>query len=135
MLSRRDLFKVGFLQRCAREGLSEQEMLTRVRRAREKLAGLTDILSTPYNAGVNLASSAVGHLGSALTTGAVLGPLALGGLGGYAVAHATDADETDAEAARKRDYIAQLRQMADQVKQNSELARKRKLQARPYNRT
>lgn len=134
MLSTREAFKVGFLHRCAKEGLTEEEMLTRVKSARTKLASALDLLTTPYNAAASLGGAAAGHLGNAALAASVLAPLAVGGLGGYAAANALDADEVDAEAVRKRDLIAQLRQLTEQAKQNAALAQRRRNQARPYSR-
>lgn len=134
MLDKRQLFKVGFLHCCAKEGLTVEETRARIKRASEKLAGIGDLLMTPYNAAVNAASGAAGTLGSLAVGGAIAAPLVAGGLGGYALSHALDADEVDAEQARKQDYIAQLRVLTQQARHSSELRRKRHAQARPYNR-
>lgn len=134
MLDKRQLFKVGFLHCCAKEGLTIEETRARIKRASEKLAGISDLLMTPYNAAVGAASGAAGTLGNLALGGAIAAPLMIGGLGGYALSNALDADDTDAEQSRKQDYIAQLKVLTQQARLNSQLRRKRQAQARPYNR-
>ena len=48
-LSKREAFKVAFLERCAMDGLTPEEMLDRADVALQKLAGFMDFVTTPYN--------------------------------------------------------------------------------------
>lgn len=83
-LDARDAFKVGFLARCAEEGLSGDQIAGRVKAAGDKFASLLS----------GLGSAA----GSALSTGiplALAAPIVLGGAAGYGLSRATDIDDTD----------------------------------------
>jgi hypothetical protein len=84
MLTPRDAFKVGFLARCAEEGLSADQITERVKLAADKFAGLMD--------------SITGLGQSAVSTGlplAALAPIALGGVAGYGLSRMTDIDDSD----------------------------------------
>jgi hypothetical protein len=103
------MFKVGFLLRCADEGLSDEETAERVQEAAQFVAVLekqavfgTDLMALPK------------MLKSLGLWGLAAGGLA-GGLGGYAVGKATDT-ESDPEEVKRQELIAAYQQQADRVR-------------------
>lgn len=105
MLTPREAFKVGFLARCAEEGLSADQIAARVKFAQDKFAGLMAGLSS------------VGS--SALSTGlplALLAPIALGGVAGYGLSRATDIDDTDVDEIKNQELLDTYAQQTAKVK-------------------
>lgn len=94
MLTPREAFKVGFLARCAEEGLSPAQIQDRVKLARDKFAGVLDSL---------------GHAaGSVFSTGAplaLIAPPALGAIAGYGLSRATDIDDTDVDEIKNNELL------------------------------
>ncbi len=94
MLTPREAFKVGFLARCAEEGLSADEIAGRVKFAADKFAGFLD---------------GAAHLGGqVLSTGvpiAAIAPVALGGLAGYGLSRMTDIDDTDVDEIKNNELL------------------------------
>lgn len=115
MLTPQEAFKVGFLARCARDGLTPPQMLARV-----KLAG--DLLEKHAVLG-GLMGGAAGAAGGVANRVAGLGiPLALaappivGGLGGYALARMTDVDDTDVDAIKNQELVDEYRRQAEALR-------------------
>ena len=115
MLTPQEAFKVGFLARCVQDGLSPDQMLDRVKQA-------SDMLEKHAFLG-GLLGGAAGAVGGAAKTMAGYGlPLALaappilGGLGGYALAKATDVDDTDVDAIKNRELVDELNRQTSQLK-------------------
>ena len=106
MLSPREAFRIGFLLRCADEGLAPQEAHERVKSAQAimKQAGIVgDVL---------------GHGKSLLSTGGA-GLIALplmAGVGGGYLAHKAVEDDTDIEDLRKRELIEELKRATRHAK-------------------
>lgn len=124
----RENFKVAFLARCIRDGLSVEEMTERAKEAADKLAGLSDLLA-PLAGGVG--GSMLGNqvkapglgagLGAALSTeggrsllGSLTGPAAalamvapviVGGLGAYGLSRATDVNDEDIQSVKDRELL------------------------------
>ncbi len=94
MLTPREAFKVGFLARCAEEGLTADQIQARVKYAADKFAGFMD----------GLGSAA----GSVMSTGiplAGLAPIALGGVAGYGLSRMTDIDDTDVDEIKNNELL------------------------------
>jgi hypothetical protein len=100
MLSKREAFKVGFLLRCADEGLNEEQVNQRI----EKLA--FSILS-PTTAGILLAA------GIGL-------PLALGAGAGHVAAKAQE-QPIDVDTVKKQELIAEYKRLTDLARQQKKL--------------
>lgn len=112
MLSARDAFKAGFLERCAANGLTADQIQSAAKTAEDKLAGLVDsALKGAGKAVGGLASGAVGY-GVPL---ALAAPPVLGGVAGYALAKATDIDDTDIDAIKADEVIAEYRRQAERM--------------------
>lgn len=93
-LTSREAFKVGFLARCAEEGLSADQIADRVKAAGDKFASFLG----------GLGSAA----GSVLSTGiplALAAPIALGGVAGYGLSRATDIDDTDVDEIKNNELL------------------------------
>ena len=109
MLTPREAFKVGFLARCAEEGLSADQIADRVKFALDKFAGLLD---TVTGSASNLGSAA-------LSTGlplALLAPVALGGIAGYGLSRATDIDDTDVDEIKNQELLDTYAQQTAKLK-------------------
>jgi len=92
----KDAFKVGFLHKCAADGLSSEEVLERIRNA--KLL---------HKMGANTAlGSITSKAWNTLWPLMLLGPPAAGVAGGYALASAQD-DTYDKDELRKKEEIAE----------------------------
>lgn len=94
MLTPREAFKVGFLARCAEEGLSADQIADRVKFASDKMASFMDGL-----AGVGK---------SVVSTGvplAAIAPIALGGMAGYGLSRMTDIDDTDVDEVKNQELL------------------------------
>lgn len=94
MLTAREAFKVGFLGRCAEEGLSAEQIAERVKLAGDKFASFLG----------GLGSAA----GSVLSTGiplAIAAPVALGGVAGYGLSRMTDIDDTDVAEIKNNELL------------------------------
>lgn len=94
MLTPRDAFKVGFLARCAEEGLTAPQIADRVKVAADKFAS--------FLGGLGSAT------GSVLSTGiplALAAPVALGGVAGYGLSRMTDIDDTDVDEIKNTELL------------------------------
>jgi hypothetical protein len=93
-LTEREAFKVGFLARCAEEGLGRGQVLALVKDAADKVAG---IIGDVAGIGKDVFSVAAPV--------ALLAPPALGALAGAGLAKATDIDPSDVEDIKDREVI------------------------------
>lgn len=114
-LNSNEAFKVGFLARCAADGLGPDEMLSRVKAARDLLQKRA-FLGGLVDRGLDLGTSAVKGLGSYGIPAALAAPPILGGLAGYGLAKATDIDDTDVQAVKNRELIDEYRRQASILK-------------------
>ncbi len=113
-LTPQEAFKVGFLERCVQDGLSPDQMLSRVKQARDMLEkralfGLVD-------RGLDAAGGLAKGLASYGTVAALAAPPILGGLGGYALAKGTDIDDTDVNDIKNRELIDEYQRQAAELK-------------------
>jgi hypothetical protein len=105
----REAFKLGFLQKCAADGLSQEAVLARIRSAK-LMAGDPKLLKEASVLGTALKTLAT-PIGGGLLTGGVLG---LGG--GALLANATNANY-DADEAKKREELAEYQRALQAMKQ------------------
>ena len=115
MLSKRQAFKVGFMRKCANEGMTPEETHQVVREALStvKEAGITDLLTKPYNTIVDVGGEALKGVGNAGLAGLALGPPIIGGALGLLAAKAGDIDTTDVNAVKKRELIDEYRRQTE----------------------
>jgi len=114
-LTAQEAFKVGFLARCVSDGLSPDQMLSRVKQAQdmlEKRAFLGGIANSAIGAAGGVAKSMAGY-GIPL---ALLAPPALGGLAGYGLAKATDVDDTDVNEIKQKELVEEYQRQAEKLK-------------------
>lgn len=117
-LTAREAFKVAFINQCLKEGCTVDEIHERVKLGREKLAGVTDIVTKPVGAGLAGLGNALGQVGYLGAIGALAAPPILGATTGWAASQATDIDEHDATAQKQRELIAEYKRLTDQAKRN-----------------
>lgn len=121
-LSTRDAFKVGFLAKCAEQGLSPEQMLARVEQATTllKQATVTGMVGT---LGSKLIDVLRGIGAGTFEYGvpvALAAPPILGGMAGYGLARATDIDDTDVGEVKDREVIDEYkRQTAKLLRQRA----------------
>lgn len=112
MLTPTQAFRIGFLMKCAADGLTPEETRDRIEKAAEFLekgAGpLGDI-------GSGLAS-----LGSSAKTYGIALPVGAGVLGGY-MAHKAVDDDLDEDDVRKREIIEELQHWTRRAKEQQKM--------------
>lgn len=123
-----DAYKVGFLLRCADEGLTQDEILVRVRQARgiSKEALWPSVAAATGSGVANMGGRAMAAVPSLLQAGTVLGlglPLAGGAAAGYTLAKATNNNKNDVEEAKQDEIEGEYYRLAQEARRNA--ARKR----------
>jgi len=117
-MNTKEAFKVGFLHKCAEDGLTPEQTFARAKKATAmmKVAG----------AGAELlggAKDVVGGAGSLLwrlgLPAALLGPPAVGALGGYGIAQLGE-ETFDAEEAKKRELVAAYERASQQLERSKQ---------------
>lgn len=108
----KEAFKIGFLQKCAADGLSPAQTMLRIQHAKFMLKAGSAITKSagPMASGLGAAWDATKKLGLLY----MLAPLALGGLGGYGIAKLQDSTY-DAGEARKREEISEYGRALQQL--------------------
>lgn len=114
-LSAQEAFKVGFLARCVQDGLSPDQMLDRVKAASDMLEKRAVLNALVSGAG-GMMGGAARTLASYGLPAALAAPPILGGLGGYALAKATDMDDTDADSIKNQELVEEYRRQAERLK-------------------
>lgn len=120
MLTPQEAFKVGFLARCVSDGLSPDQILTRVKQAHdllEKKAILGNVINGVSGAAGSVAKGLAGY-GIPL---ALLAPPALGGLAGYGLAKATDVDDTDVAEIKQRELVDEYQRQVEAMKRQKDV--------------
>lgn len=115
-LTPQESFKVGFLARCAHEGLTPDQMLDRVKRAGDMLEKRSLFDSLVHGAG----GVAKGLAGYGIPM-ALAAPPILGGLGGYALAKATDVDDTDVDAIKNQELVDEYQRQSQRIKRQNDV--------------
>ena len=119
-LTAREAFKVAFVNQCLHQGLTLEETHEVVKQGQVKLAGFSDLITAPIKAMGQAAGTTAGTLGQLGVMGALAAPPIIGGTLGYMGAKATDLDEHDAEAQKKRELIAEYQRLAAQARRTRE---------------
>jgi hypothetical protein len=100
-MTKQEAFKIGFLMKCAEEGLTPKETEERIKRAHAmvKMANWKDMLAriAKYGLGIGL-----------------IAPPVLGGIGGYALAQGHERPYSKAMA-RKDEELAEYYRAIDQL--------------------
>lgn len=113
-MSPREAFKVGFMLRCAEEGLDEEAIRRRVEKAAD-LKTVKDVLGTAgevLGGGLSaLKGTAQLGFGTAAATG-----IGTGLLGGYGLARMTDPGFTP-EGIKRQELIATYETLADELEE------------------
>ena len=107
-LTPREAFRIGFVMRCADEGLTGEQVRERV----EKAAALVEKRGGPLSALGGLA----GHAGGLL----LAAPLAAGVGGGY-LAHKMVEDSVDEDDVRQQELIAELKHWARRAREQRKM--------------
>lgn len=116
MLTPREAFKVGFLARCAEDGVSPADTLDRVKQAS---AVLDRLLTRGAEKTAFLGELAGGVLNFAKDVGpyAALGlaaaPPVIGGAAGYGLSRALDIDDTDVADVKDRELTEEYRRQTE----------------------
>jgi hypothetical protein len=111
-LSNEQIFKVGFLMKCAEQGLTIEETHTRIKVA---LAHIKQAFLGPIGA----AASALTPLAAA---GAIGLPILAGGTTGYLAAKATGADgKSMVDEAKKDEIAAEYKRLAEEAKRRTKI--------------
>lgn len=118
MLTPREAFKVGFISHCIDQGIDLSKAAGDIDDLVEKVAGLTDLPGKALDLAKPVISNALGY---GIPIGIAAPPI-LGGLAGYGIAKATDADDTDVDEIKKREKV-QAYQDAIQKLQREQQAR------------
>lgn len=118
-----DAFKVGFLLKCAEDGLTPAETLARVSAARaavEKRAfDPIDRLANGIGSAFGGVTDVAKGLASYAVPAALIAPPAIGALGGYALARATDVDDTDVGEIKNREVIDEYKRQSDKLRRQT----------------
>lgn len=138
-LSARDAFKVGFLARCAAEGIRTEEIGPLVKQAEEKLAGVLGALGAGASRiggkGLALGGAALSGLAGWGVPLALLAPPAAGAAAGYGLARMTDIDDTDVNEIKDQELLEEYRRQTEALNRESAMrrfARQRKQTGRMF---
>lgn len=116
-LTAREAFKVGFLARCAHDGLNAEQIATQVKVASEKLAFVGGLMDKAWEAAKGVGGAALNY-GIPLSLAA---PPVLGGLAGYGAAKATDWDDTDVADVQDQEIINELQRHTADLKRRRQV--------------
>lgn len=109
-----EAFKVGFLLKCAEDGLTPEQILARVRDMRSgltKQAVIGGLIDRALDAGSGIAKSVASYGIPA----ALIAPPAIGALGGYALSKATDIDDTDVSGIKNQEVVDEYKRQTDRL--------------------
>lgn len=113
-----EAFKVGFLLKCAEDGLTPEQILARVREMRtglSKQAVIGGLLDKALDAGGGIAKS----MASYGIPAAIIAPPAIGALGGYALSKATDIDDTDVNGIKNQEVVDEYNRQTDRLRRQN----------------
>ena len=111
-LTPREAFKVAFLARCIEDGLTPDEMLSQVKQAQEKFAALGNFAGKVLNVGKGVLKAGIGW-GVPIVLAA---PPIIGGIGGAALAKATDIDDRDVADIKDQEVIDEYRRQTERLR-------------------
>ncbi len=119
----RELFKIGFLRKCAEEGLTAEETGARVKAALAAVTGVTKVAFDPFGAGAKMLSTGMSYavpLGALGLAGLAAAPIAAGAGVGYLGAKMQQ-DPMTVERAKSDEVVAEYLRLADQARRRTEL--------------
>lgn len=121
-LSPRDQFKVAFLEKCAEEGLTPDEILEKVKTAQSRVKQAeTDILKTL----ATLGSSALTGVGDAIQNigipAALMAPPIAGALGGRALAKLQEPTDDNVKDIQHEELMHEYRRQIKQLEREKSL--------------
>lgn len=116
-LTAREAFKVGFLKRCAFDGLSPEQTAQSVKMAAEKLSFIGGLLDKGWDVAKGVGNAALSY-GVPL---ALAAPPVAGGLAGYGLAKATDWDDTDIQDVQDGEILDELRRHTEDLKRRRQV--------------
>lgn len=128
MLSSRQAFKAGFLQKCAEAGLTADEAMAMAKEGAQLIKASaktwSDLLmfnpiESAIAAGSGLVGATAGHVANTGLTGLMVAPPLLGVAGGLAASALTDVDKTDVSAVKKRELIDEYLRQANRLRQRT----------------
>jgi len=112
-MTEKEAFKIGFLLKCAEDGLTVEQVESRIQQRAslfKKEAGPWDTFTSILSRGVD----AAGAVADKAFWPAVIAPPLLGIAGAYGLSRAQD-DTYDVDEAKKREEIAAYRRAIDQL--------------------
>ncbi len=104
MLTPQEAFKVGFLAKCAADGLTPDQTLAAVKSAAD-LFSKEAVVGTLLGKGIDVAKGVGGGLARFGLPLALVAPPIVGGMAGYGLAKATDIGETDVAELKDQELI------------------------------
>lgn len=123
-MTERDAFKIGFLRRCAAEGMTPDAMLA----SAEKAAAFVKAAFDPVGAVAGLGSSlvkTVGGVGNTLLSFgipvAAAAPVVAGGAMGYGAAKAMDVGDTDVAEVKDRELVDEYGRQTERLRRQKAL--------------
>jgi hypothetical protein len=126
-LTEKQTFKLGFLRKCAEDGLTTDETIQRVKLAiqqikckNEKQAFWGGALAAGGMVGSKLLGMVPG-LASMAGTAAVVAPVAAGAGAGYLAAKATNSDKSIVEDAKQDEVIGEYARLAEEARRRTRL--------------
>lgn len=115
-LTPQEAFKVGFLARCASDGLSAEQIARSCKVAADLMRKQAIFGAETAGAIAGKGMEALGGLAHYGIPAALIAPPVLGGLAGYGLAKATDVDDTDVEDIKNQEVMKELRLQADKLR-------------------
>lgn len=119
-LTEKQAFKVGFLLRCADEGLTMEETHARVKAA---LAKQANPLITGAGKMIGGLASLVPGAASLLAAGSIAAPLAVGAGGGYLASKMTQPGDEVLDQAKRDEVIGEYERLADEARRKAKAKR------------
>jgi len=98
----REAFKVGFMARCAENGMTQEQTLTLVKQANEKLAQFKMEVN-PVGAATSIGSGLVDFGLTKALPFLLAAPPIVGALGGYGAAKLTDTGDADPATIKRQE--------------------------------
>lgn len=134
MLNEKEAFKVGFLMRCAEEGLTMQETHQRIKLAlasnimlvKEAIPWYLQPFTYAGGKAMDLATAGVKTIPSILSYGAAAGlvaPIAAGAGIGYGAAKFTTPDHAIIDEAKQDEVIGEYERLAEEARRRAKIKR------------
>lgn len=112
-MTNEEAYKIGFLLRCAEEGLQPDQINQRIKQAALQKTAQGKLLSWLGGGANKVLGGLLGAIMSTGKYGLIAGPPLAGAAGGYMLAKGRD-DDFDPEEAKKRELIEEYHRALDQ---------------------